>query len=51
MRYLPLTAEDRREMLARIGVGRVDDLFSACAAERIGAATADCRRLQVAHLA
>jgi glycine dehydrogenase subunit 1 len=27
MRYLPLTAEDRREMLARIGVGRVDDLF------------------------
>jgi glycine dehydrogenase subunit 1 len=28
MRYLPLTAEDRRAMLAKIGVGAVDDLFS-----------------------
>ncbi|MGR7996095.1 aminomethyl-transferring glycine dehydrogenase subunit GcvPA [Xanthobacter sp. ZOL 2024] len=27
MRYLPLTAEDRAEMLARIGVPTVDDLF------------------------
>src|SRR6266436_5379149 len=27
MRYLPLTTEDRREMLAMIGVGRIDDLF------------------------
>jgi glycine dehydrogenase subunit 1 len=28
MRYLPLTDEDRAEMLARIGVGHVDDLFA-----------------------
>lgn len=27
MRYLPLTPDDRRAMLARIGVGAVDDLF------------------------
>jgi glycine dehydrogenase subunit 1 len=28
MRYHPLTAEDRHEMLARIGVAHVDDLFA-----------------------
>jgi glycine dehydrogenase subunit 1 len=28
MRYLPLTDGDRREMLARIGVARIDDLFA-----------------------
>jgi glycine dehydrogenase subunit 1 len=28
MRYHPLTTEDRREMLARIGVGHVDELFA-----------------------
>ena len=28
MRYLPLTPADRAEMLATIGVGSVDDLFS-----------------------
>jgi len=28
MRYLPLTDEDRGEMLARIGVGKIDDLFA-----------------------
>ena len=28
MRYLPLTAEDRAEMLAKIGVGKIDDLFA-----------------------
>jgi glycine dehydrogenase subunit 1 len=28
MRYLPLTAEDRAEMLAKIGVGAIDDLFA-----------------------
>src|SRR5215813_9916199 len=28
MRYLPLTAEDRAEMLARVGVGAIDDLFA-----------------------
>ena len=27
MRYLPLTADDRREMLAKIGVSSVDELF------------------------
>ena len=26
--YLPLTDQDRREMLAAIGVGSVEDLFS-----------------------
>jgi glycine dehydrogenase subunit 1 len=28
MRYLPLTTEDRAEMLAKIGVGKIDDLFA-----------------------
>jgi glycine dehydrogenase subunit 1 len=28
MRYLPLSDEDRGEMLARIGVGSIDDLFA-----------------------
>ncbi len=28
MRYLPLTSEDRADMLARIGVGSIDDLFA-----------------------
>jgi glycine dehydrogenase subunit 1 len=28
MRYLPLTEEDRAEMLARVGVARIDDLFA-----------------------
>src|SRR5947199_5716119 len=28
MRYLPLTPEDRTEMLSRIGVGHIDDLFA-----------------------
>jgi glycine dehydrogenase subunit 1 len=28
MRYLPLTDEDRGEMLAKIGVGKIDDLFA-----------------------
>lgn len=28
MRYLPLTAEDRRDMLAQIGVAGIDDLFA-----------------------
>ena len=28
MRYLPLTANDRRDMLAAIGVGSIDDLFA-----------------------
>ena len=28
MRYLPLTAQDRQAMLARIGVGSIDELFA-----------------------
>jgi glycine cleavage system P protein (glycine dehydrogenase) subunit 1 len=37
MRYLPLTPEDRAEMLARIGVGAIDDLFADIpAAKRLG---------------
>ncbi|MDX2157926.1 MAG: aminomethyl-transferring glycine dehydrogenase subunit GcvPA [Hyphomicrobiaceae bacterium] len=35
MRYLPLTDSDRREMLARIGVGKVDDLFVAVPADKL----------------
>ncbi len=33
MRYLPLTADDRSEMLAKIGVGAIDDLFADVPAE------------------
>ncbi len=35
MRYLPLTEEDRAEMLARIGVKRVDDLFADVPADQL----------------
>jgi glycine dehydrogenase subunit 1 len=35
MRYLPLTAEDRRDMLAQIGVAGVDDLFAAVPAGKL----------------
>ena len=35
MRYLPLTAEDRAEMLARVGVERVDDLFADVPADKL----------------
>jgi glycine dehydrogenase subunit 1 len=35
MRYLPLTPEDRREMLARIGVRSIDDLFADVPAEKL----------------
>jgi glycine dehydrogenase subunit 1 len=35
MRYLPLTAADRREMLARIGVAAIDDLFVAVPHEKL----------------
>jgi len=34
MRYLPLTAEDRAEMLARIGAASVDELFADIPADR-----------------
>src|SRR5436853_3050257 len=34
MRYLPLTAEDRGEMLARIGVADIDDLFADIPADK-----------------
>ena len=34
MRYLPLTAEDRAEMLARIGVAYIDELFAAIPADK-----------------
>ncbi len=34
MRYLPLTTEDRAEMLARIGVDTIDDLFAAIPADK-----------------
>jgi glycine dehydrogenase subunit 1 len=35
MRYLPLTAEDRGEMLARIGVRHIDDLFANVPVDRL----------------
>lgn len=35
MRYLPLTPDDRRQMLARIGVASVDDLFAAVPADKL----------------
>jgi len=38
MRYLPLTQEDRAEMLARIGVARIDDLFADVPPERLARA-------------
>ena len=41
MRYLPLTAEDRAEMLARIGVGHIDDLFADMPTDRLARALPD----------
>jgi glycine dehydrogenase subunit 1 len=38
MRYLPLTPEDRGEMLAKIGVGAIDDLFADVPADKLLAA-------------
>src|SRR6201982_2221648 len=35
MRYLPLTDEDRGEMLAKIGVGKIDDLFADVPADQL----------------
>ncbi len=35
MRYLPLTAANRAEMLARIGAAQVDDLFADVPAEAL----------------
>ena len=35
MRYLPLTTADRREMLAKIGVAAIDDLFVAVPAGKL----------------
>jgi len=34
MRYLPLTPEDRSEMLARIGVAGIDELFADIPADK-----------------
>jgi len=34
MRYLPLTVDDRRAMLARIGVADIDALFAGIPADR-----------------
>src|SRR5262245_20112671 len=44
MRYLPLTAEDRREMLARIGVGDIDQLFADVPADKLLRALPDLPR-------
>ena len=35
MRYLPLSDTDRREMLAKIGVAAVDDLFAAVPRDKL----------------
>ncbi len=34
MRYLPLTAEDRNAMFARIGIGKIDELFADIPADK-----------------
>jgi glycine dehydrogenase subunit 1 len=46
MRYLPLTDEDRTEMLARIGAGQIDDLFADVPAEKRAGALPDLPRRQ-----
>ena len=38
MRYLPLTEDDRAEMLARIGVAHIDDLFADVPADKLARA-------------
>ena len=35
MRYLPLSDADRSEMLARIGVATIDDLFADIPADKL----------------
>jgi glycine dehydrogenase subunit 1 len=44
MRYLPLTGEDRAEMLARIGAAAVDDLFADVPREALRPALPDLPR-------
>jgi glycine dehydrogenase subunit 1 len=44
MRYLPLTDDDRADMLARIGVDTIDDLFSDIPADKRLAAPVDLPR-------
>jgi glycine dehydrogenase subunit 1 len=44
MRYLPLTDGDREEMLARIGVAEIDDLFADVPADALLAAPPDLPR-------
>jgi glycine dehydrogenase subunit 1 len=41
MRYLPLSDTDRREMLAKIGVGHIDDLFAAVPKDKLLRRTVD----------
>jgi glycine dehydrogenase subunit 1 len=44
MRYLPLSDADRGEMMARIGVGKIDDLFAGVPADKLQAALPDLPR-------
>lgn len=44
MRYLPLTPEDRQDMLARIGAGNIDALFAAVPADKLLQAPPDLPR-------
>src|SRR5215211_4146328 len=44
MRYLPLSEEDRGEMLARIGVSSIDDLFADVPSDKLLAAPPDLPR-------
>jgi len=46
MRYLPLTEDDRAEMLARVGAGRIDDLFADVPADKRSRALPDLPRHQ-----
>ena len=46
MRYLPLTADDRRAMLARIGARAIDELFADVPADKLLRAPPDLPRRQ-----
>src|SRR5215208_7190529 len=44
MRYLPLSDADRGEMMARIGVGHIDELFAGVPADKLQASLPDLPR-------
>ncbi len=46
MRYLPLTPDDRRDMLADIGAGSIDDLFRDVPKSARSSRRSICRRMR-----